>query len=189
MRGQIALALGGVLLLQAGCDRKPTTGPAPTAAPVATSQTPSANLAPVTAPEGKFDAISNTALGVTGDMAAAGGILSFAQGQTYNLVGEGRLKGSDPYASTRASFASLIDAADGSDLQVFKVAKEDPAKARNGGFCGAGVATTYLVIHQGVDGGGSPALFVMAFKGAARPSVTSAEADLCGTFMYGPKAG
>lgn len=189
MRGQIALALGAALLLQAGCDRKPAAPPAAPAAPVATAPAPAPVAVPVTPPEGKFDAITNTALGVTGDMTAAGGALTFAQGQSYSLVGEGHLKGSDAYASTKASFASLINVADSADLLVFKVAKEDPAKARNGGFCGKGVATTYLVTHQGVDGGGSPALFVMAFKGAAAPSAASAEADLCGTFMYGPKAG
>ncbi|WP_312164079.1 hypothetical protein [Phenylobacterium sp.] len=187
MRRQIALALGALLLLQAGCERKPAAPPTPPAAP--TAAPPEALAVPVTPPEGRFDAISNTALGVTGDMTGAAGVLTFAQGQSYGLVGEGRLKGSDPYASTKASFASLISVADSADLEVFKVTKEDPAKARNGGFCGKGVATTYLVTHQGVDIGGAPALFVMAFKGASAPGAASAEADLCGTFMYGPKAG
>lgn len=190
MRGQIALALGAALLLQAGCDRKPAAPPAAPAPPAATmTPAPAPVAVPVTPPEGKFDAITNTAIGVTGDMTAAGGALTFAQGQSYTLVGEGHLKGADPYASTKASFASLINVADNADLQVFKVTKEDPAKARNGGFCGKDVATTYLVTHQGVDGSGSPALFMIAFKGAAAPSAASAETDLCGTFMYGPKAG
>lgn len=46
-----------------------------------------------------------------------------------------------------------------------------------------------LVAHRGVDGGGSPAFFLMAFKGVAAPSESSPESDLCGTFMYAPKGG
>jgi hypothetical protein len=187
MRGRIALALGAMLMLQAGCDRKPAAPPSePAAAPVAA---PAPVVVPATPPEGEFDAISNTALGVTGAMTAADGELTFAQGQAYSVSGEGRLKGAAPYASTKATFASLINVADAADLQVLKVTREEPGKARNGGFCGKGVATTYLVTHEGVDVGGSPALFVIAFKSGAPPSEATAEGDLCGAFMYGPKAG
>lgn len=180
------LAVGTLAAVIAGCDRKqPDAEPQP-AAPAATAPA-AASAAAVSVPEGRFEALSNTAMGVTGDLEAAGGQLKFGQGQTYTVTGAGVLKAAAAYASTKASFASLINVPDAADLTVLKVDGEDPAKARNGGFCGTD-KTTWLVVHQGVDGGGSPALFVMAFKGLVPPGETSAETDLCGTFMYGPKS-
>lgn len=184
-----ARTLAAVAMLAAavaGCDRKQPDAEAQPAAPAATA--PAATLAAaVSVPEGRFSALSNTAMGVTGDLEAAGGQLKFGQGQTYTVTGVGVLKAAAAYASTKASFASLINVPDAADLTVLKIDDEDPAKARNGGFCGAD-RTTWLVMHQAIDGGGSPALFVMAFKGLVPPGETSAETDLCGTFMYGPKS-
>lgn len=184
MRG---LALGAAVVVLAACGRPAEKAPEAPAAPAA--ETPPAAPTPAVAiPEGRFEAITNTAMGVTGDLDAAGGTFKFAQGQSYGLAGEATLKAAAPYASTKASFASLINVPDTADLSVLKVTSEDKGAARNGGLCGAD-ATTYLVTHRGVDGGGAPAFFVMAFKGAAAPSGASAETDLCGTFMYAPKAG
>lgn len=183
-RVRALLAVGTLAAVLAACDRKqPDAAPAsaaPTApAPAATS------AAAVSVPEGRFVALSNTAMGVTGDLEAAAGRFKFGQGQTYAVSGVGVLKAAAAYASTKASFASLINVPDAADLTVLKVDSEDPGKARNGGFCGAD-KTTWLVTHHGVDGGGSPALFVVAFKGLVPPGETSAETDLCGTFMFGP---
>lgn len=181
----VATALLAATVLQAGCDQ----GGKPAAEPVQPAP-PATVLAPspaVTAPSGKFDAISSTAMGITGDLSAVDGGFAFSQGQAYSLEGAGEAKGADPYAVTKASLASLINVADTAVLKVFRVTKEDRAKARNGGFCGA-EPTTFILTHEGVDSGGAPALFLIAFKGAGRPSATSPEADLCGAFMYAPSA-
>lgn len=185
----LTLSFTGLLVL-AACDRKPMDIPAraPAAAdPAATPAAPGPSpAAAISTPSGEFDAISNTAMSVTGSFTAAGGKLAFEQGQTYGLSGVSALKAADPYAATKASFASLINVPDAADLSVFKVVSEDPGQARNGGFCGK-TPTTYLVAHNGVDGTGQPAYVIIAFSGAAPPSATSAETELCGTFMYAPR--
>ena len=185
MRDSVVGVLVFTAVLLAGCDRaaEPAREPAASAGP-----TPAPAAAAVTVPSGKFDAISNTAMGVTGDLTATGGDFVFAQGQTYSLAGAGEAKGADPYATTGANLASLINIPEAAELKVLRVTREDPAKARNGGFCGAD-PTTFVVTHEGVDSSGAPALFLVPFKGAAPPSAASPETDLCGTFMYAPAAG
>lgn len=183
----VGLALAAVL--QAGCDRaaKPTPAPAAPAQPalVAPAVPPPA---PVTVPTGKFDAISTTAMGVTGDLTATSDGFVFSQGQAYGLLGAGEAKGADPYGTTGDTLGSVLGVPDTAELKIFRVTKEDPAKARNGGFCGAD-PTTFILTSEGVDPGGAPALFLMAFKGSNPPSASSSETDLCGTFMYAPAAG
>lgn len=182
-----AAVLSVLVLALAGCR---AAGPAEAPQPPAPAETPPlapAAPAEILAPEGQFDAITNTAMSVTGDLTAAAGALTFSQGQSYGLSGVATGKAADAYASTKASFSSLINVPDTAEIRVFQVTKEEKGAARNGGLCGAD-ATTYVVTHQGVDGGGSPALFLVAFKGAAAPSATTPEADLCGTYMYAPKA-
>lgn len=175
-------APAAALLALAACDRPPPSVPPAKAASQA--EAPPA----IAVPTGTFDAISNTAMGVTGNLVATPAGFAFARGQAYDLTGAGTVKGADPYASSGASFASLINVPDTADLLVFKVTREDPAKTANGGFCGAEPAT-FLAVHQGVDGSGAPALFILAFKGASAPGATTPETNLCGTFMYAPKTG
>lgn len=181
MRRAVLATLALVAVLQAGCDRatKPAAAPAEPA-PASPVVPP-----PVTVPTGKFDAISTTAMGVTGDLTGTSDGFVFSQGQTYGLVGAGQAKGADPFAGD--TLASVLGVPATAELKVFRVTREDPAKARNGGFCGAD-PTTFILTSDGVDPGGAPALFLMAFKGANPPSATSAETDLCGTFMYAPSA-
>ena len=183
--GPAVLAM--LVALQAGCDRsaepaKPVASPTVVAPVTAARPTPT-----LAAPRGKFDAISTTAMGVTGDLSATEAGFAFSQGQTYGLEGVGTASGADPYAVTKASFSSLINVPDAAVLDVFRVTKEDHAQARNGGFCGA-APTTFIATHEGVDSSGAPALFLVAFSGASRPSGNSPENELCGTFMYGPSA-
>lgn len=187
MRVLAAAALAMLLALPAGCDRsaepaKPVPAQ-PVAAPVAAG-VPTPTLA---SPRGKFDAISTTAMGVTGDLSATEAGFAFSQGQTYGLEGVGTVGGADPYAVSKASFSSLINVPDAAVLDVFRVTKEDHAQARNGGFCGA-APTTFIATHEGVDTSGAPALFLVAFSGASPPSANSPENELCGTFMYAPSA-
>ena len=188
MRVLGAAALAMVVTLQAGCERSTEPAvPVPSPAVVAPAA-PSVSTPTVAAPRGEFDAISNTAMGVTGDLSATGARFAFSQGQTYSLEGVGAVRGADPYAVTKASFSSLINVPDAAVLEVFRITKEDHAQARNGGFCGA-APTTFIVTHEGVDSGGAPALFLVAFSGANPPSGKSAENELCGTFMYAPSTG
>ncbi|KRB44585.1 hypothetical protein [Phenylobacterium sp. Root700] len=192
MRLSAFAALAVVGFIQTGCDRaaKPASEPAK---PAETAAAPLIAPGPATGPavvvpSGKFDAISNTAMGVTGDLRAEGGVFTFAQGQTYSLEGAGAAKAGDPYAVTKASLGSLINVPGTADLKVLRVTKEDPAKARNGGFCGAD-PTTFIVSYEGGDSSGASAMVLIAFKGPNPPSARSPEADLCGTFMYAPSTG
>lgn len=184
------LAAALIAMTLAACDRAAEPA-APPAAPAAetptTASPPPTPVSAILAPEGQFDAISNTAMSVTGDLTGAAGGLTFAQGQDYGLSGVAAGKAVDAYADTKASFASLINVPDAAEIRVFKVTREKKGEARNGGLCGAD-STTHVVTYQGVDGAGAPALFVIAFKGAAPPSAASPEADLCGTYMYAPKS-
>lgn len=183
----VGLALA--VLVQAGCDRADKPAAEPVVSAESTLAAPAVPApASVTLPTGKFDAISTTAMGVTGDLTATSDGFVFSQGQAYGLVGAGKAKGADPYGATGDTLASVLGVPSTAEMKVFRVTKEDPAKARNGGFCGAD-PTTFIITSEGVDSGGAPALFLMAFKGAKPPSGTSAETDLCGTFMYAPSAG
>lgn len=188
-----ALALSAALLMLGACERTaPASEPAEPEVAVATTPAaaPSAAPAPDTAtvPQGEFDAISNTAMGVTGALTSAGGVLTFEKGQSYAIESVTLARGADPYDASKANFASLLNTPADAELRIFRVAKEDKGAARNGGLCGADSAT-YVVAHQGVDSGGAPALFLVAFKSAPPPGATTDERDLCGTFMYAPKDG
>jgi len=92
-----ALALGA-------CQRKaePPVGveeepPAPAVA--AKGATPVLPAAPI----GTFDAISNTAMSVTGGLSAGDGGLKFDQGQRYTLAGHALAKGGDRFAASGAT--------------------------------------------------------------------------------------
>lgn len=188
-----ALALSASLLMLSACERAaPATEPAQAEAPVTATPASAPQTAPApdtaTVPQGEFDAISNTAMGVTGGLTSAGGVLTFEKGQSYAIESVALARGADPYDSSKASFASLINTPVDAELRIFRVAKEEKGAARNGGLCGAD-STTYVVAHQGVDSGGAPALFLVAFKSAPPPGATTDERDLCGTFMYAPKEG
>lgn len=187
MRQAVLAALTLAAVLQAGCDRATKPVDAPAAVPAEPAPAALAAPPPVTVPTGKFDAISTTAMGVTGDLTGTSDGFVFSQGQTYGLVGAGQAKGADPFGTNGDTLASVLGVPATAELKVFRVTREDPAKARNGGFCGA-EPTTFILTSDGVDPGGAPALFLMAFKGANPPSATSAETDLCGTFMYAPSA-
>jgi len=179
--GIVSVALAAVAL--SACQRK-AEPPMATEAPAAKAATPPAPAPP----SGKFDAISNTAMSVTGDLTASEDMLKFDQGQHYRVVGDSVAKGDDRFASSGATWSALMNIGEQAEVGIFRIVTEDPGLARNGGFCGKESAT-FLAIHQGADGGGAPALFVDAFTGEQPPGPTGAEANLCGTFMYAPQAG
>ena len=185
-----ALALSAALMMLSACERAaPAAAPAESDVAV-TRPEPAAAPAPDTAtvPQGEFDAISNTAMGVTGALTSAGGVLTFEKGQSYAIESVALARGVDPYDASKSTFSSLINTPADAELRIFRVAKEDRGGTRNGGLCGTD-STTYVVAHQGQDSAGAPALFLMAFKSAPPPGATTDERDLCGTFMYAPKEG
>lgn len=72
-------------------------------------------------------------------------------------------------------------------VDIHRIVKEDvPAAARNGGFCGADVGTSFIAMATGLDSGGQQYMSIAAFTGNAWPP--AAATDLCGTFNYIPPA-
>ena len=186
MRAALLLIAAAALALGA-CQRKaePPVGveeepPAPAvAAKGATRVLPAA-------PVGAFDAISNTAMSITGGLTAGDGGLKFDQGQRYTITGQALAKGGDRFAASGATWSALMNVAEGAEVAIFRIATEDRGLSRNGGFCGQESAT-FLAMHRGVDRSGAPALFIAAFKGEQSPGPAGSEASLCGTFLYAPQ--
>ena len=185
MRGGLIL-IAAVAAALGGGQKKPEPPLASEGQPQAVQTADGKTLPAPAPPAGKFDAMSNTAISITGDLTAVDDTLKFDQGQVYRIAGASLAKGGDRFASSGATWSKMMNIPEQAEVRVFRIIVEDRGIARNGGFCGPQSAT-FLAIHQGVDGSGSPALFINAFKGEQPPSPASDETDLCGTFMYAPK--
>ena len=86
---RVLLAIGALAV--AGCDRKPAAVESSASGQEQASPPPAATPPPALAmPQGRFEAITNTAMGVTGDLDASGREFRFAQGQAYRLAAVGR---------------------------------------------------------------------------------------------------
>lgn len=178
MTSRVAALCAFAVTLAGGCERPSATAP---------EQKPAATAAPVLgAPQGRFTAISNTAMGVTGDMTIAGSVLTFAKGPIYALADGRALRGADAYAASGDTFASLLNAPAEAELKLFRaLTTGGPAPAQD--LCGQTPAA-WIVLYEAGDVGGAPSVFLAPFSGANPPGPTGVETALCGTFMYAPAA-
>lgn len=138
---------------------------------------------------GRFDAISNTATSITGNLVVTENALAFALDQKYETRFLRYVPASDVYAKGAGSWADLQSVPKNAPVELREVAAETVGpKAPNKGLC-APAKTTFVALVSSPDAAGGPALAVAAFKGKTPPGPDAPAADLCGTFRYAPAAG
>lgn len=172
-----ALVLGA--LPHAGCGQ-PADRPGESASPASAPATP----APP-AITGAFDAISTTAMGITGDLTLTDRALTFSRGTAYTTESAGSAPASANYAADDAgSWAALLGVSLEGLVEVRRVTGETVgAEAPNGGLCGRNTVTFVALAHGG-EIAGTAALKLAAFQGATMPGPQTDATALCGTFTY-----
>lgn len=161
-----------IIALAAGCRQTPASAPEP-----------AASDAPMLA--GSYEAISRTAMSITGDLRMTDEMLTFSLGSTYRTRLAARVSASDEYAAGAGSWADLLNVNPTDRVEVRAVVEERvDATAPNGGLCRP-AAVTHLALVLSSDPSGAPALKLAAFKGGEPPGPKGAAENLCGTFLYG----
>lgn len=164
----------GLALMLAAC--APPQTPAPSApAPEAAAPAPPAIT-------GAFTAMSNTAMGVTGDLDIAPDALSFARG--FRIEG-GRIDASlGPNTDLSAGGGTIADGSGNTSATEIELRRVEnvriAADARDPTLCG-GATVTHVILARGTD-----ALSVLVFSGADAPGPNAHDTQLCGIYNYFP---
>lgn len=162
-------AFGLAALALAACSPATTTqAPADAPPPAAAASQPRL------APHGAYDAISNTAMSITGGLTLLADTLRFEKGQSYTTEHAVVLPSSAPYARGGEAWTALLSVPADSNVEIRRI-----TAAQGASLCGADAAT-FLALAEGADG----ALKLAAFKSDATPGPEGDPANLCGTFYY-----
>jgi hypothetical protein len=144
---------------------------------------------------GRYEAMSTTAMSITGDLTVDAASLTCALDQTYGTKPVGRVAATQDYAKGAGSWATLLGVPASLEVELREVAVEKVGKkAPNGGLC-APAKTTFLALVRTLEPGSAPGtrritgLRLAAFKGAQAPGPDGGETDLCGTFNYTAASG
>jgi hypothetical protein len=152
--------------------------PTPQEAPTQETPPPAASAQPRLAPHGEYDAISNTAMGVTGALTLSADALRFEKGQAYATTQASVVPSSANYAQGEESWTELLQVPAEASVEIRHV-----TSAQGGSICGAD-AVTFLALAEGENG----ALKIAAFKGEPQPGPEAdVSANLCATFYYALK--
>jgi hypothetical protein len=136
---------------------------------------------------GAFEAISTTAMGISGDLTLTDASLTFTLGLTYETEKPLPVPAAQDYGKSADSWADLLGVPATSTVELRRVKRETvAAKAPNGGFC-APDAVTYLALGTAPRSSRRPSLRLAAFKGDIMPGPAASATNLCGTFNYGPR--
>ncbi len=133
--------------------------------------------------QGPFEAMSRTAMGITGDMSFSDGDVSFMNGILLRTTHIETYSAFDPMAAS----GDLFDlAAPGDDDRTVDLRRVDAQEITDdersqGGLCGAGRTPTYiaLVHDQPVN-----EIAVVAFFGADAPGRNATNSEVCAVFSY-----
>lgn len=187
-----ALLLAAAMVL-GGCDATSSSGDAISSAPARPAA--ASRRAPPADPywASRFDAISNTATSITGELqfqpsaGDAQASLGFALAGRYETVAQGKALGLDAYSTAEsATWSELLGVPMDGIVDVRKVTVEAlAAGAPNGGLCGT-VPTKWIAIVRRPESEGSDSLMIAAFSGDQAPNPQGDDAALCGTFTYAP---
>jgi hypothetical protein len=162
----------------------PASEPAPPPAPAAAA--PAASLF-----TGAFEASSNAAAAITGDLTIDGATLQFGLGHVYQTEVVGAFGAKDAFSTTDKSTPTDVLAFQDDPTNVLELRKVTSelvnAKAENGGLCTPD-ATTYLLLSSRKNAAGAADdIQIAAFSGAQAPGPTATASKLCGTLRYTPK--
>lgn len=170
---RFAIPLIALALVACG---QPEPSPAPTAAPVAAEEQSSPFV-------GVYDAMSTTAMSITGDLEASPDVLSFSKG--FRIEGariEADLAGDTDLSAGGGTInsGSGIEVAEVELRQIQNVRAAADAPAPD--LCG-GAQPSYLILGRGGD-----TLTLQVFSGADAPGPNAHDTQLCGIFNYSPHA-
>lgn len=133
---------------------------------------------------GSYQAVSRTAMGITGNLTLATDHLSFELDQIYETALVAHRPASEDYAKGAGSFAEILLIPETATVEVRRISTEKVGlKAPNGGLCGP-AKTTFVALASAPDFSGEAALRLAAFKSATPPGPDGDPADLCGTFNW-----
>jgi hypothetical protein len=176
-----------VAVSMTACQQTPAPGRNPRSPTVgAPAPTPTPTIVPRLL-TGSFDAISTTAMGITGDLTLTPSTMTFSQGLEYETMPAASVRASTTFAKSGSTWVELLAVDAGTTIEVRAVSAErvDP-RAPNGGLCRPdGTAFIALASAPGPDE--APALMMAAFKGRTKPGAEAEERALCGTFTYAPR--
>lgn len=154
-----------------------------------TEPAPAASTAASTAILGIYQAVSETAMAITGDVTVDETSLRFSQGHAYVTQVVGPLEPGTPLdaAGSDLSIALALDAEQTLEaIEVRRVASAElAATARNpGGLCGPQSVTHVLLVVSQPSEEHTQSLWAAAFTGPDAPGPEAKQSELCGTFLY-----
>ncbi len=131
---------------------------------------------------GAFEAMSNTATAITGNLDVQPDVLSFGKG--FRIEG-GRIDTAlGPDTDLSAIGGTIADGSGNRTIQTVELRRIDlvrvAADAPNPTLCG-GLAATHVILANGTD-----ALSVLVFSGEDAPGPSAHDTQLCGIFNYAP---
>lgn len=149
----------------------------------ACAQPPAATEAAAPAPPaltGTFEAMSNTATAITGNVDVQPDVLSFGKG--FRIEG-GRIDATlGPDTDLSAAGGTIADGSGNTSIQTIELRRIDlvrvAADAPDPHLCG-GIAVTHVILANGAD-----ALSVLVFSGEDAPGPNAHDTQLCGIFNY-----
>ena len=129
---------------------------------------------------GSFEAMSNTATAITGNLDVQLDVLSFGKG--FRIEG-GRIDTAlGPDTDLSAGGGTIADGSGNTSVQTVELRRIDlvrvAADAPDPHLCG-GVAATHVILANGTD-----ALSVLVFSGEDAPGPNAHDTQLCGIFNY-----
>lgn len=152
-----------------------TTAPAPET-PETTAEAPSE-----TAFVAHYDAMSNTAMSITGALDLAPDVLSLEKGFRIEGARTETMLTADTDLS--AGGATARDVTGNTSILNMEVRRIDlvrvAADARDPQLCGASQTASYVIVAHGTQ-----ALSLLVFSGADAPGPNAHDSQLCGTFNY-----
>jgi hypothetical protein len=170
----------------AGCQAQ-----APTVAPQDASgaENPAAGsrLAGASPFDGRFNAISKTAMAITGDLTVKGDAITSSLGHSWTTAAGPEIAADAPLNAAGDTLKGFLALEDEPSLFVAVkaiTAETVPATATNGGLCGQDKAT-YIAFVRRLDPADAhdSALFIAAFTGAGPPGPASNLA-ICATYTF-----
>lgn len=169
---RFAIAISALVLAACTPQETPPTAPAPET--VADAQT--------SAFTGAYDAMSTTAMGVTGDLEATPDVLSFAKG--FRIEG-GRVESALAGDTDLSAGGGTINSGSGITVSEVELRRIEnvrvAADAPSPDLCG-GAQASYVILGRGAD-----TLTLQVFSGADAPGPNAHDTELCGIYNFAPR--
>jgi hypothetical protein len=134
--------------------------------------------------QGPFEAVSTTAMSITGDVSFSDEQVSFMNGVLVRTTHVQTYSAYDPMAANGDLFDLAAPGDDNRTVDLRRVDAQDITddERSQGGLCGRGTAPSYLAL---VHDQPITTLSVIAFTGPDAPGRNATNSDVCAVFTYG----